>query len=394
MPYADPAQLATARLVFKDQTLRQVVHTSIGSDLVRIRVSNVFGTGPLEIGAAHIALRSTASGIVAASDRKLTFSGRSTIVIPANAIMISDPVALDVPPMTDVVISMYFPNSANGAAAVHYSASQTNYIGAGDQTAAATIRSATSVGFWAFLAGVDVTSTDPTARTIVTLGDSITDGSRSTSNTNRRWPDVLASRLLVSGTGNIGIANVGISGNRVLHDAPGLTSGVSALARLGRDAIEQPGVKYLIILEGINDLGQPGTASAPIAEAVTADDVIAGLQQLANRAHEMGIMVIGCTLTPFAVATNAGYYSPEKDAYRQAINAWIRSGVAYDAVIDFDMAVRDPDHPDSFLPAYDSGDHLHPNDAGYRAMGEAIDLALFQLPSGETSQLLHRVPRN
>jgi lysophospholipase L1-like esterase len=376
-PYTDPTQLNTAHLIFNNQTLRQVVHISLGSDMVRVRISNVFGAAPLEIGAAHIATRTTGSSIDAKTDHKLTFSGRASVIVPPNAVVISDPLTFDALPMTDQVISLFFPNTASGAA-IHYGALQTNYIGAGDQTSAASIRSATSVSFYAFLAGLDVTSTDPNAGTIVTLGDSITDGSRSTSNTNHRWPNLLAARLLTSNIENLGVANVGISGNRVLHDAPGLTSGVNALARFGHDVLEQPNVKYILILEGINDLGQPGTTSAPISEAVTADDVIAGLQQLADRAHELGIKVIGCTLTPFAVATNVGYYSPERDADRQAINAWIRSGAAFDAVVDFEMAVRDPDHPDQFLAAYDSGDHLHPNNDGYQAMADAIDLTIFQ----------------
>jgi lysophospholipase L1-like esterase len=375
-PYTDQAQLNTAHLVFTNQTLRQIVHTSVGGDTVRVRISNVFGNAPLEIGSVHIALHTTASTIVAGSDKTLTFSGRSSFVIPPNGLMVSDPIGFAAPAGGDVVISMFFPKATNGSA-IHYASHVTNYIGAGDQTTAATLRSPTSVGFWAFLAGLDIDIPDPDARTIVTLGDSITDGSASTTNANSRWPNILAARLLAAGMKNVSVANVGIGGNRVLHDAPGLTSGVSALARFGRDVLSQPGIQYLIILEGINDLGQPGTASAPLSESVTSDDVIAGLQQLANRAHEKGIKVFGCTLTPFAVATSAGYYSPEKDAYRRAVNDWIRSGAAFDGVIDFDLATRDPDHPESFLPDYDSGDHLHPKDAGYKAMGEAIDLSLF-----------------
>jgi lysophospholipase L1-like esterase len=226
---------------------------------------------------------------------------------------------------------------------------------------------------------VDVTSSDPAAATIVTLGDSITDGANSTSSANHRWPDFLAVRLQAAGIGNLGVANSGISGNRILHDALlSITAGVNAVDRFGRDVLEQPGAKYVIILLGINDIGQPGTTSAPATDAVSADDVIFGLQQMADRAHEMGLQVFGCTLTPFAVTTLVDYYSTDKDAVRQAVNAWIRSGVAFDAVIDFDLVIRDPNNPLSYLPAYDSGDHLHPNDAGYQAMANAIDLRLFQ----------------
>ena len=224
-----------------------------------------------------------------------------------------------------------------------------------------------------------MTSSDPAAATIVTLGDSITDGANSTSSANHRWPDFLANRLLGAGIGNLGIANSGISGNRILHDALlSITAGVNAVDRFGRDVLEQPGAKYVIILLGINDIGQPGTTSAPQTDQVSAADVIAGLQQMADRGREMGLQVFGCTLTPFAVATSVGYYSTDKDAVRQTVNAWIRTGAAFDAVIDFDLAVRDPKNPLSYLPAYDSGDHLHPNDAGYQAMANAIDLTLFQ----------------
>ena len=298
---------------------------------------------------------------------------------PPDAILISDPIAFNVPPEGNLVISLFIPNSANGAG-IHYSALQTSYLGAGNQTSASTITKSTSVSFWSFLAGVDVASSDPASATVVTLGDSITDGSASTSSANHRWPNFLADRLLSSGI-DLAVADAGISGNRILHDPPvSITAGQNALARFGRDVLEQPGVKYVLILLGINDIGQPGTSSAPATEAVTSDDVIAGLQQMADRAHQMGLQVFGCTLTPFAVATSVGYWSPDKEATREAVNSWIRSGVAYDAVIDFDLAIQDPGNPTQMLPAYDSGDHLHPNDAGYQAMANAIDLTLFLPP--------------
>ena len=377
-PYTDPTQLNSAHLVFSNQTLREIVHTSVGSDLVRVRLSNVYGASAVEIGAAHIALQTSASAINPTSDRTLTFSGRSDVTIPPDAMVLSDPIAFNVPPAGNLVISLFFPNSTNGAG-IHYSAAQTSYIGAGDQTSASSISKSTSISFWAFLAGVEVTSTDSAAATIVAFGDSITDGSDSTSNDNRRWPDFLAARLLTSGNEITGVVNAGIGGNRILHDAQvSIPYGVNALARFGRDVLQQPGVKYVIILEGINDIGQPGTSSAPASEQVSAADVIAGLQQMADRAHLLGLKVFGCTLTPFAVATSAGYYSTDKDAERQAVNTWIRTGAAFDGVIDFDFAVRDPNNPLSYLPAYDGGDHLHPNDDGYAAMAGAIDLTMFQ----------------
>jgi hypothetical protein len=239
-PYSDPTQLASAHLVFNNQTLREIVHISTGGDTVRVRISNVFGAGTIEVGSAHVALRTTASGIATTSDHTLTFSGRADVTIPPNAILLSDPVAMNVQARADVVISLFFPNSTN-AGGIHYLGTATNYIGAGDQTSAATISKATSVSFFAFLQGVDVMVAAPDAATIVTLGDSITDGAHSTSNANHRWPDYLADNLLASGLRNIAVANSGISGNRILHDTLTTTSGVNALARLGRDVLEQPG---------------------------------------------------------------------------------------------------------------------------------------------------------
>ncbi len=373
----DPSQMAAAHLIFNNQTLRQVVHTSIGSITVRVRLSNVYGQDPVEIGAAHIARQDSGSNIVPESDQILSFSGRRSVIIPPNAILISDPVALDVPPTGNLTISLFFPNPATGAG-IHYLALSTQYIGNGDQTAARTFTRTTTISSWVFLAGVDVIAAD-TASAIVALGDSITDGANSTSNTNQRWPNFLAARLQAAGELGTAVLDAGISGNRVLHDAiVNVRDGASALARFDRDVFSHPGVKYLIILEGINDIGQPGTTSADISETVSAEDIIAGLQQMADRAHERGLKVFGATLTPFQPATSVGYFSPDKEVLRETVNAWIRTGVAFDAVIDFDRALQDPAHPNQMLPAYDSGDHLHPGNAGYQAMADSIDLSIFQ----------------
>jgi lysophospholipase L1-like esterase len=377
LPYTDPTQLASAHLVFSNQTLREIVHVSVGSDMLRVRLSNIYGASAVEIGDAHIALQTSASSIDLTTDRALTFSGQTDVIIPPNAELLSDPLPFNVQPATNLVISLYIPGSANGAG-IHYLGEQTNYLGAGDQTSAASITKSTSVSFWAFLAGVDVTSTDPGSGTVVAFGDSITDGYQSTSGANHRWPDFLAARLLTAGIESTGVANAGISGNRILHDAVSIANGPNALSRLGHAVLDQPGAKYVIILLGINDIGQPGSTSAPASEAVTSDQVIAGLEQLANRAHERGLKVYGCTIMPFAVYPTVGWYTPDKDAERQAVNTWIRRGVAYDAVIDFDLVMRDPANPDQLLPAYDSGDHLHPNDLGYQTMANAIDLTLFR----------------
>jgi lysophospholipase L1-like esterase len=213
---------------------------------------------------------------------------------------------------------------------------------------------------------------------VVAFGDSITDGARSTPNANRRWPDFLAERLRARGGSEVGVLNAGIGGNRVLRDpADNIRFGMNALARFDRDVLAQPGVKYVIVLEGINDLGHAGTP-APAAEMPSEEDLVAGMKQMIERAHERGLKIFGATLTPFAGTAFPGYYSPEKDAIRKRINEWIRKSKAFDGVIDFDEAVRDPNRPDAMLPAYDGGDHLHPGDAGYKAMGAAIDLALFR----------------
>jgi len=372
-PQVSPEQMRTRKLEFKDQTIREVVHTSIGGDTVRVRLSNAFGSQAVDIGAAHIALRDSGSGIVVTSDHPLTFSGRPIVKIPANAIVLSDPVKLDVPPGGDLTVSIYIPDTALGAG-VHYSSQQTSWVSAGDKTAAAILTEPTPIPSWVFLTGVDVLAPE-SAGSIVAIGDSITDGARSSMETNHRWPNFLATRLAShKGGAKFSVVNMGIGGNRILTDAG--ASGINALARFETDVLAQPGVRYVIILEGINDIGHSGPTETP----VSADDLIAGLTQMIERAHEHGIKVIGATLTPFEgeAQSSRGYYTPEKAKIRDAVNQWIRTAKAYDGVIDFDKVVRDPKNPTRFLPAFDSGDQLHPGDAGYEAMGEAIDLKLFK----------------
>ena len=374
---ADEAQMRAAKLRFENQTLREIVHVSIGGHTVRVRLSNAYGKQTLDVGSGHIALREKESGIVAGSDRALTFSGRTTVAIPPDALVLSDPVKLDVPAGADLAISIFIPKASTGAG-IHYSAQQTSYIGQGDLTGAATISDPASMTSWVFLTGVDVLAPER-ASAVVAFGDSITDGARSTVDANHRWPDILESRLLARhGGSEIGMLDAGIGGNRILHDPVGnVRFGVNALARFDRDVLAQPGVKYVIVLEGINDLGHAGT-SAPESETVSAEDIIAGLEQLVERAHEKGLKIFGATLTPFEGTTFAGYFTPEKEVKRKAVNNWIRTSKAFDGMIDFDKAVQDPSHPDRMLPAYDGGDHLHPGDAGYQAMGEAVDLSLFK----------------
>ncbi|MGA7234888.1 MAG: SGNH/GDSL hydrolase family protein [Bryobacteraceae bacterium] len=373
---ANEEQMRGAHLLFANQTLREIVHTSIGGDSVRIRLSNAYGTKTLDLASVHAAVRATESSIAAGTDREVTFGGRAAVSIPANAYVLSDPVTLRAPIAGDLAISIFVPGAAAGAG-IHYAAQQTSYIAAGNQTTAAALTDPVKITSWVFLSSVEVLNAE-SAATLVAFGDSITDGAHSTVDGNHRWPDVLAARLLKVHGPRIGVLDAGIGGNRILHDpADNPRFGVNALARFDRDVLSQPNVKYLIILEGINDLGHAGT-SAPVSETVSAEDIIAGLRQMIERAHEKGIKVYGATLTPFEGTTIAGYFSPEKEVKRKAINEWIRNGHAFDGVVDFDKAIRDPEHPDRMRAKYDGGDRLHPGDAGYQAMGEAIDLALFR----------------
>lgn len=354
------------KMDFNNQTLREIVHVSIGGDTVRVRLSNAYNPEPVSIGAVHIALRSSGPDIASGTDRVLTFSGRPAFELPANAVFLSDPVKLTVPSAADLAVSIFIPGAAQGGG-IHYSALQTSYVAQGDTAAAVSLTDAKATTSWVFVTGIEVMAPE-TVGSIVTIGDSITDGARSSTDTNHRWPDFLAARL----HGRFSVLNMGIGANRILHDGPDSPkAGANALARFEHDVLEQPGIKYLMVLEGINDIGHSGA---------TADDIIAGLKQMIERAHEHGIKVIGATLTPFEgeAQSSRGYFTPEKGKIRDAVNEWIRTSKTFDGIVDFDKAVRDPQHPTHILAAYDSGDQLHPSDAGYKAMGEAIDLNLFR----------------
>lgn len=333
--------------------------------------SNAYGTTSLTIGAAHIALRSTGAQIVPDSERVLTFSGESSITIPPGALIVSDPVKLAVPALGDLAVSLYLPGNT-GPATFHTEGKQTSYISpSGDFTGSIALPTSSTTLSSFFLTNVEVKASND-GRAIVTLGDSITDGTASTPDANHRWPNFLADRLQASHHDqDLGVLDQGISGNRILHDI----AGTNALARLDRDVLSQTGVKYVTVLLGINDIGFSGIPGFT-DQAVSANDIIAGLTQIIERAHARGLRIYGCTLTPFE-GTFPGYYTPEGEVKRETVNKWIRTSDAYDAVIDFDKAVRDPSHPTRMLAAYDSGDHLHPNDAGYMAMAKAIDLSLF-----------------
>jgi lysophospholipase L1-like esterase len=307
----DEAKMRAEKLQFQNQTLREIVHTSVGGSTVRVRLSNAYGKAAVEIAAAHIALRSRESEIVAGSDRSLTFSGRPSVSIPPDALVLSDPVKLNAHAASDLAISV-FVSKASAGAGIHYSAQQTSYIGEGDRARATSLSGAETITSWVFLTGVDVLAPD-SAETVVAFGDSITDGARSTVDANRRWPNILADRLLAQhGRKEIAVVDAGIGGNRILHDAAtNVQFGVNALARFDRDVLAQPGVRYVIVLEGINDIGHAGT-SAPDSETVSAEEIIAGLKQMVERAHEHGVKIFGGTLTPFAGTVFPGYYTAEK----------------------------------------------------------------------------------
>jgi len=358
---------------FHNQTLRQIVHTTIGGDRLRVVFSNAFGTAPITIGAASVGLRDKDSAIVAGSAHPLMFAGQPAATIPAGAVMVSDPISLSSPAMSDLAIDLFLPADTEtwpSPLTIHGGAFQTNYVSsAGNHAGEPSMTAATTTTSWFLLARIEVTAA-ANAAAIVTLGDSITDGTRSTPNTNSRWPDELARRLQSQpDTRHLSVLNAGIAGNRVLGEL-GSGAGINILARFDRDALMQTGVKFVVVMEGINDIGFAREAATPGAA-----ELIAGHQQLIERAHAKGVRVIGATLTPFE---GAAYFTAEGEAKRQALNAWIRTGKAYDGVIDFDAAVRDPEHPAKFLPAYNSGDNLHPNDAGYKTMAAAVDLGLFK----------------
>jgi lysophospholipase L1-like esterase len=349
-------------------TLREVVHVSMGGEMVRVRFSNLYGTGPLVIGAAGIAQTQKGAAIVPGSAKPLTFHGQPSVSIPNGALAVSDPVPFKLAPLSDLTVSFYLP-SPSGPVTEHELGNATSYHAPGNAVSSADLDAATTETMWYYLNGVD-TLAAADAGAVVTIGDSITDGAKSTIDTNQRWPDELARRLQADPKyRRLSVLNEGISGNKILLDG----AGPNALARFDRDVLAQSGAKYLLILEGINDIGRlHGTPDA----GLTAADLIGALDQMILRAHTHGIAVIGCTLTPYH---GAGYYTENGEAIRKAVNDWIRTGGAFDGFVDFDAAVRDPNHPDTFLPSDDPGDHLHPNDAGYKVMGDAIDLKLFTL---------------
>jgi lysophospholipase L1-like esterase len=345
-------------------TIRNIVFAAVGGDSVRVRLTNTYGNQPLQIGDAYIGV-SGADGNIHGPNVPLTFAGSRTITIPQGAEALSDPVSLAVPALTDLAVSLYIPQATEQTG--HNDSQESTYITegtdhAGDTTAAAYF----PISSWWFVDSVDVTASRPNEGTVVALGDSITDGYQSTVNADKRWPNDLARRLDARRGVTLSVADEGISGNQVLQDT--CCAGVGALNRFDRDVVDRADAKDVILLEGINDIG---------AADAQASQLIAAYQQLIAQAHAAGLKIFGGTLTPFK---GAGYWSPEKEQTREAVNNWILHSGAFDGVIDFAKVTADPSDPQVFNAAYDSGDHLHPNDAGYQAMADAVNLSMLLRP--------------
>ncbi|MFI2620311.1 SGNH/GDSL hydrolase family protein [Streptomyces sp. NPDC018584] len=385
---APTAVPATDTTVYEDQTLRQRVHLSVAGTSVRVRFTNEFGTAPLTIGEAHAAQPAKdgpATAIDVGTDRELRFDGAASTTLAPGTQRWSDPVELPTTAGGDLVISLYLPQRTP-ADTTHSSAYQRNFVADGDVTGKPDVTPTSTTTSWHFLSGVAVNRAGATADSaLVALGDSITDGEHSSMDTNRRWPDLLAERMRADGQlAATGVVNAGIGGNRLLRDpnpVPGSPAesfaayfGESGLKRFDRDVLGQPGARAVTVLLGVNDLGAPGIA-APASEEVTAPEIIEGYRQLIRRSHQHGLKIIGTTILPFEGDT-LGYYTPQRESVRRTVNAWIRTSGAFDGVADFDAAVRDPGRPGRLLPAYNSGDGLHPNDAGMAAMARAFPLHL------------------
>ena len=359
---------------FSNHTLRMIPRLSLGGRVLRVRISNAYGVRPLAIGTAYVGVRSAGPGVVPGSSRRLTFGREASAAIAAGAHIVSDPVELEVAPLADVAVSVHLPGDLPASFGItgRY-ARQTNYVSPPGNFAADEIMPVGRLtDDWYFVCGVDVLAPPQTGAAIA-LGDSLTDANISTHDGHHSWPSQLARRLVARASGRpMAVMNQGLGGNRILHDI----RGDSGLRRFDRDVLAQPGVTHVVIMLGTNDLrNRPGKAE----EEVTAPQMIAGLRQFAVRGQSRGIKVIGCTLTPFENETFLpGAWNPRREAVRQAVNDWLRKAEGFDAVVDFDRALRDPAHPTQMLAIYDCGDHLHPSDLGYRAMGDAIDLALFE----------------
>jgi lysophospholipase L1-like esterase len=365
-----PAPAPQPPVNFNNQTVRQIVHTSLGGDRVRVVFSNVFGTAPLEIGAAHVALRQKGAAIDTGSARALTFDGRPTATILPGAVVVTDVATLVVPPLADLAVDLYLPgDTASGTSplSTRNGAAQTNYVSAaGNHAGKAELPVMNEAQAWFFLSRVEVMAPAQTGA-VIGLGDSITAGARSTPDTNNRWLDHLSRRLNGGESATrMGVLNAGIAGNRLLADG----GSQSALARFDRDVLAQTGITHLVVLEGANDIGARQNPS-------TLEELLAGHKQIIERARARGLKVIGATVLPFEGSTLA-VWTPEAEKKRVALNEWIRTSKSYDAVLDFDAKLRDPNQPTKLASQYNSGDNIHPNDAGYQLMGNSVDLEIFR----------------
>ena len=351
-----------------NRTVRMLLRASVGGRRVRVQLSNRHGAQAVMIAASHVALSGEGARILAGSDRVLRFGGRPEVTIPAGATVLSDAVDLIIQPAGALTVSLYVADSA-ATETVHALGLHTTYLIAGDATGASDPRAESQNLSYFWLSAVDVEA--PGAATVVAFGDSITDGYATTPNRDQAWPALLYARLRAAdGTGAKGVINLGISGNRVLHDR----AGSNALARFDRDVLSQEGVRWVILLEGINDISYSAIPGVPASERVSAEDLIAGYRMLIAKAHLHGMRMVGATILP---CQGVWTYTPEGEAVRERVNDWVRRGGEFDGIIDFDKATRDPSAPKRLMAAYDSGDHVHPNDAGNLAMAGAVDLALF-----------------
>ena len=354
---------------FHDETVRMIVRASVGGDSLRLTLSNARGVDNVRVGAVHVALRERGSAIVVGTDRSVTFGGDASFSVEPGALVVSDPVALSVPPLTELAISLYLPDQTHGVT-THEFALNTTYVVAGNAAGAVALPNAMSNLTYFWLTGIEVLVQSEVAA-VVAFGDSITDGVTTTPDAHRSWPALLAAKLQSDpATRHWAVINAGISGNRVRRDVIGRSAG----GRFDRDVLARAGVKWLVLFEGINDITFSALPDVPEDQRTTADELIESLSQLVDRAHARGIKVMGGTLMPMS---GLWLYSAETDAMRQRVNEWIRTSEKLDAVADFDAATRDPNQPARLLPAFDSGDHIHPNDAGNAAMADAIDTTIF-----------------
>jgi lysophospholipase L1-like esterase len=359
---------------FHDQTIRNIIYTSAGGTLARVRLDNTFGGGSLMIGRAAIGAVAHGAALVPGTSQQLTFGGKPSVTIARGQHVFSDPIQLTVRPLESLAVSVFLPY-ATGPPTQHDDAKEDNYVVGGDHVLDPDpTRFAHPLDSWYFVSGLDVWDASPGVGVVVALGDSITNGNGSANGANARWPNDLERRLAaMRGGPALSIVDAGIEGNRVLNPSP--CCGPSALSRFDPDVLAQQGVREVIVLEGINDIGF-GSSNSPLADPrvdVSAQQIIAGYEQLIARAHAAGLKIFGATLTPFR---GSQHWTPAGESKREAINAWIRHGGAFDGVIDFAHAVADPRDRERLNPRYDDGDHLHMNDAGYEAMADAINLAM------------------